>query len=169
AFADFNEGDINFMPTYKYDNGTDNYDTSEKNRIPAWTDRILFRGKNIQLKRYSRAEIRISDHRPVLALFSIEITKYDELAKERIKEELYTKKKLTVEVTEIETSQIAVKEGTESLAISEEIGTDCPCDVTSSTSEGDAAEATSATTKLLDNTESSQGEFSESILAPNEK
>lgn len=37
AFAGYEEGPVLFRPTYKYNLGTDNYDTSEKMRIPAWT------------------------------------------------------------------------------------------------------------------------------------
>jgi synaptojanin len=37
AFSGYIEGPILFRPTYRYDVGTDNYDTSEKMRIPAWT------------------------------------------------------------------------------------------------------------------------------------
>lgn len=37
AFSGYIEGPIVFRPTYRYDVGTDNYDTSEKMRIPAWT------------------------------------------------------------------------------------------------------------------------------------
>lgn len=38
----FYEGPLNFDPTYKYDKNCNIYDTSKKNRIPAWCDRILF-------------------------------------------------------------------------------------------------------------------------------
>jgi len=69
AFSDYVEAPILFRPTYRYDVGTDNYDTSEKMRIPAWTDRILFRGSRLDLSIYSRAELRGSDHRPVYAAF----------------------------------------------------------------------------------------------------
>ena len=37
AFTDFNEGKITFLPTFKFDKGTSNYDTSHKQRVPAWT------------------------------------------------------------------------------------------------------------------------------------
>jgi synaptojanin len=37
VFAGYEEGPILFRPTYKYDVGTDLYDTGEKLRIPAWT------------------------------------------------------------------------------------------------------------------------------------
>lgn len=37
VFEGYQEGPLLFRPTYKYDLGTDNYDTSEKMRVPAWT------------------------------------------------------------------------------------------------------------------------------------
>jgi hypothetical protein len=37
AFAGYTEGPLLFRPTYRYDVGTDDYDTSEKHRTPAWT------------------------------------------------------------------------------------------------------------------------------------
>lgn len=47
VFKNFLEGDVNFAPTYKYDLFSDDYDTSDKCRIPAWTDRILFRRRRL--------------------------------------------------------------------------------------------------------------------------
>lgn len=70
AFPDYHEGPIFFKPTYKYDIGTDRYDTSEKQRVPAWTDRVLYKGEDVALDVYDRAEIRSSDHRPVYAIFT---------------------------------------------------------------------------------------------------
>ncbi|CAG8757050.1 33338_t:CDS:2, partial [Racocetra persica] len=89
AFTDYIEGPITFFPTYKYDNGSDEYDTSEKARIPAWTDRILYRGNKIRQIGYSRAELRVSDHRPVMSSFDIEVIKFDEAAKKKLQGELY--------------------------------------------------------------------------------
>ena len=71
---DFYEPQIEFLPTYKYDVGTDNYDSSDKRRAPAWCDRVLCRGdKAIQPLQYRRHEIRVSDHRPVSASFKVRI------------------------------------------------------------------------------------------------
>ncbi|KAI1391355.1 DNase I-like protein [Hypoxylon trugodes] len=66
----FDEMQIEFPPTYKYDVGTDNYDTSEKKRSPAWCDRLLHRGfGRIKQLEYRRHEVRVSDHRPVTGQF----------------------------------------------------------------------------------------------------
>ncbi|KAI0306833.1 inositol polyphosphate phosphatase [Multifurca ochricompacta] len=85
AFSGYTEGPVLFRPTYKYDLGTDSYDTSEKMRIPAWTDRILYRGSKLDQSVYSvrssggqiiglvlyaafRATVHIIDHAKKAAL-----------------------------------------------------------------------------------------------------
>ncbi|KAB0401943.1 hypothetical protein E2I00_019357, partial [Balaenoptera physalus] len=55
---EFQEGPLLFPPTYKFDKNSNNYDTSEKKRKPAWTDRILWR-----LKRQPQAAV----HTPTLS------------------------------------------------------------------------------------------------------
>jgi len=71
----FHEEAITFKPTYKYDVGTDRYDTSEKKRIPAWCDRILYRGSGDKLHQteYKRHEVKVSDHRAVSGWFNMRI------------------------------------------------------------------------------------------------
>lgn len=101
-FSGYSEGPLNFRPTYKFDSGTDTYDTSTKQRVPAWTDRILYSGAasrvvgcnegkegqdkggretddvqavtaGMELRAYrSVEELKTSDHRPVLASFVME-------------------------------------------------------------------------------------------------
>jgi len=47
VFHGFNEGPTNFIPTYKYDLFSNDFDTSEKCRVPAWTDRVMWRRKPV--------------------------------------------------------------------------------------------------------------------------
>ncbi|XP_045661372.1 synaptojanin-2 isoform X1 [Ursus americanus] len=112
-FKDFHEGAINFGPTYKYDVGSAAYDTSDKCRTPAWTDRVLWWRKRHSfdrtagelnlldndveadstvrhswspgaLKYYGRAELQASDHRPVLAIVEVEVQEVDVSARETV-------------------------------------------------------------------------------------
>ncbi|XP_073075925.1 synaptojanin-2 isoform X4 [Manis javanica] len=116
-FKDFHEGTINFGPTYKYDVGSAAYDTSDKCRTPAWTDRVLWWRKrhpfdrtagelnllesNLDadarvkhswspgtLKYYGRAELQASDHRPVLAIVEVEVQEVDVCARDKVFEEV---------------------------------------------------------------------------------
>lgn len=83
------EGQLLFEPTFKYNQGTNTYDTV-KHRPPAWTDRVLFSQREpiMFLKKYNRAEITVSDHKPIYAHFSVKVNKVDEEAKALIEESL---------------------------------------------------------------------------------
>nr|CAI5836773.1 unnamed protein product [Callosobruchus analis] len=93
VFKNFIEGEITFPPTYKYDLFSDDYDTSEKCRAPAWTDRVLWRRRSPlgahdekdqgQLLYYGRAELKQSDHRPVIALVDVEARRVDESLRQK--------------------------------------------------------------------------------------
>ncbi|KAK1285131.1 Type I inositol 1,4,5-trisphosphate 5-phosphatase CVP2 [Acorus calamus] len=79
VFDGWKEGMIHFAPTYKYLANSDCYvvqttKSREKRRIPAWCDRILWRGDGIKQQWYVRGESRFSDHRPVSSLFSVQIS-----------------------------------------------------------------------------------------------
>jgi endonuclease/exonuclease/phosphatase family metal-dependent hydrolase len=93
AFPFYSEGRVTFLPTYKFDVGTDNYDTSEKNRIPAWTDRILWKGTNIRQTAYDSAPLRFSDHKPVYATFECEVKIIQEEKRAMLSKQLYEKRK----------------------------------------------------------------------------
>uniref|UniRef100_A0A7E4V7R5 phosphoinositide 5-phosphatase n=1 Tax=Panagrellus redivivus TaxID=6233 RepID=A0A7E4V7R5_PANRE len=79
VFKGFEEAPLKFPPTYKYDTFSDIYDTSEKARAPAWTDRVLWRDepteKLVQLLDYRTAPLKSSDHRPVAAIFQLDVLK----------------------------------------------------------------------------------------------
>ncbi|KAE8698108.1 Type I inositol 1,4,5-trisphosphate 5-phosphatase 2 [Hibiscus syriacus] len=81
-FDGWKEGVIDFPPTYKYEIHSDRYvgvipKEGEKKRSPAWCDRILWSGIGIKQLCYQRAEIRLSDHRPVSSMFLVEVEVLD--------------------------------------------------------------------------------------------
>ncbi|XP_042355678.1 synaptojanin-1 isoform X3 [Plectropomus leopardus] len=116
VFRGFIEGKLDFAPTYKYDLFSEDYDTSEKCRTPAWTDRILWKrrkwnfnktaeemnvvgaastsGENEgdpnslwnpgTLKYYGRAELKTSDHRPVVSIIDVDILEVDPEARHQV-------------------------------------------------------------------------------------
>ncbi|KAM3601524.1 uncharacterized protein V6R79_014258 [Siganus canaliculatus] len=116
VFRNFIEGNLDFAPTYKYDLFSDDYDTSEKCRTPAWTDRILWKRRKWNfdktaeemnvvgasatsgeseddpenpwspgtLKYYGRAELKTSDHRPVVAVIDVDILEVDPEARHQV-------------------------------------------------------------------------------------
>lgn len=95
AFQGFHEGKLTFLPTYKYDNGSSEYDTSEKARTPSWTDRVLFYGKQLTQTAYNRSELILSDHKPVFSTFCAQVVLVDAAKRDVLSKELmgkYSKK-----------------------------------------------------------------------------
>jgi phosphatidylinositol-bisphosphatase len=89
VFHGFQEGQLNFAPTYKYQPGTDLYETraEKKLRAPAWCDRILYKNTNqdliIKQLDYRRSKLIPSDHKPVSSNFHVTLKEVVE-SKERI-------------------------------------------------------------------------------------
>ncbi|KAM0964366.1 hypothetical protein ACFX13_020791 [Malus domestica] len=75
----WNEGAVEFAPTYKYCPNSDVYygccpgKKGEKKRAPAWCDRIIWRREGLKQYVYNRGESKLSDHRPVNAIFTAEV------------------------------------------------------------------------------------------------
>ncbi|XP_063059389.1 synaptojanin-1 isoform X2 [Engraulis encrasicolus] len=113
VFRGFIEGKLDFAPTYKYDLFSEDYDTSEKCRTPAWTDRVLWKRRKWNfnktaeemnvvgspsgaeeeedfnwspgiLKYYGRAELKTSDHRPVMAVIDVDVLEVDPDARHQV-------------------------------------------------------------------------------------
>ncbi|KAH7728464.1 endonuclease/Exonuclease/phosphatase [Aphelenchoides avenae] len=93
AFNGFHEAVPSFRPTYKFDVGTNTWDTSEKRRIPAWCDRVLFwtRDKTVKVeqKTYRSVEsISFSDHKPVCSLLEMKTKVVDRKRRNAVHEEV---------------------------------------------------------------------------------
>ncbi|PIN02072.1 Inositol polyphosphate 5-phosphatase [Handroanthus impetiginosus] len=79
VFEGWKEGTIKFAPTYKYYPNSDEYygkfeaKRGEKKRVPAWCDRIIWHGEGLKQHVYERGESKLSDHRPVMAIFSTQV------------------------------------------------------------------------------------------------
>ncbi|TPX32651.1 hypothetical protein SmJEL517_g04283 [Synchytrium microbalum] len=69
------EGALDFPPTFKYDRNSTMYDSSDKKRVPAWCDRILYRGSTLSQTSYQRYECLVSDHRPIGSGFVTKVKK----------------------------------------------------------------------------------------------
>ncbi|KAE8583994.1 hypothetical protein XENTR_v10020778 [Xenopus tropicalis] len=79
-FRGFKEADIHFFPTYKFDIGSDVYDTSGKQRTPSYTDRVMYKSRHeddiLVLKYGSCARMKQSDHKPVFGVYKVWIRKH---------------------------------------------------------------------------------------------
>mmetsp|Transcript_3071 Transcript_3071/g.8686 ORF Transcript_3071/g.8686 Transcript_3071/m.8686 type:complete len:672 (-) Transcript_3071:233-2248(-) len=80
----FEEPPITFMPTYKYEPGSDRYEMREnkKRRAPAWCDRVLWHSKRPErvgaTSYVCTMGQRISDHKPVAAQFALKARRVDQ-------------------------------------------------------------------------------------------
>lgn len=88
VFQGFIEDQVNFPPTYKYGLGTNDWDTSDLKRKPAWCDRILWHEAtqgSINVVSYtSHPRYLTSDHKPVGAECLVDVGTLQQNQEERI-------------------------------------------------------------------------------------
>ena len=81
---ELNEGKINFLPSSKYQIGSNKIDWTNRNDYPGWTDRIFFKTFKSSTSNFSldlieyncMRDISFSDHKPIYAYFDINIINY---------------------------------------------------------------------------------------------
>jgi len=83
-YQDLVEGEIKFSPTYKYEVGTHQFDSSTKKRTPSWTDRILYKCNRqdtelVQVSYDSNTTLTNSDHKPVFSQFFVPVASVEEI------------------------------------------------------------------------------------------
>ncbi|UXI22038.1 Nucleobindin-1 [Sarcoptes scabiei] len=120
CFQGFTEGPINYQPSYKYNPGTNQWDSSEKRRPPAWCDRILWKGENITQTSYRvHLELKDSDHKPVSSWFQSKVLQIDHLKKRKVYEDVMKKMdrmenellpQVTIDTTEITFGTVSFNE-----------------------------------------------------------
>jgi len=93
VFQGFEEEELTFKPTYKYQPGTDHYDVrpDKKIRAPAWCDRVLWMAQDsehIKPISYERSEINISDHMPVMGTYMTTIKDVIQSKRKEVYEEV---------------------------------------------------------------------------------
>lgn len=119
AFQGFEELRLEFAPTYKYDAFGTGYEIDDEDgelkRKPAWTDRVLWRDRirsssrssadpemlnmrnlkgtaesgGLRANNYRRHEILSSDHRPVSAMFDIDVSIIDTARRNKTVERIH--------------------------------------------------------------------------------
>ncbi|KAK9473797.1 Endonuclease/exonuclease/phosphatase [Dipodascopsis tothii] len=120
-FVGFVEGDVAFAPSYKYDLGGHVFDSSEKKRAPAYTDRILYTPypSLSQLEYRSHMGFVQSDHKPVVSTFALrlELINFDKraaivknLLHEMDSKENASRPRVDVEKTEVVCADLRVME-----------------------------------------------------------
>ncbi|KAK7925941.1 hypothetical protein WMY93_008251 [Mugilogobius chulae] len=93
VFREFTEGNLDFAPTYKYDLFSEDYDTKEEWNFDQTAEEMNVVGaasvsgeceddpdqpwSSGTLKYYGRAELKTSDHRPVVAVIDVDILEVD--------------------------------------------------------------------------------------------
>jgi hypothetical protein len=88
-----------------------NTSSREKARIPAWCDRILWKGSNLRQLNYNVSNLRLSDHRPVWASFACSISVVDEARKEDLRHILHGQRRSNPQVLETQPQPVRTEKG----------------------------------------------------------
>ena len=86
VLAEYHEGEIGFLPTFKYHIESDQFNFK---RNPAWCDRILYKGE-ARLEFYGSGQgVVYSDHKPVIGRFELGVKCVDETKRKEALKEIF--------------------------------------------------------------------------------